>query len=109
VYTTYVCNTPQHALQQTCNKRNGRGAVSVRADGVQLTPQHTLQHTATRTATHTATGEMAGGLLGPALTVYNDETFSEQDFQNITNTGDSGKRQVRHDSVLCDMTPFYGT
>lgn len=32
-------------------------------------------------------------LMGPALTVYNNETFSEQDFQNITNTGDSGKRQ----------------
>ena len=32
-------------------------------------------------------------LLGPAFTVYNNETFSEQDFVNITNTGDSGKRQ----------------
>ena len=35
----------------------------------------------------------AAELMGPALTVYNNETFSEQDFQNITNTGDSGKRQ----------------
>ena len=52
---------------------------------------------------------MAGGLLGPALTVYNDETFSEQDFQNITNTGDSGKRQVRHDSFLWDMTLLHVT
>eukprot|EP00854_Cymbomonas_tetramitiformis_P014088 gene14088-16657_t len=32
-------------------------------------------------------------LLGPAFTVYNNETFSEQDFQNITNTGESGKRE----------------
>ena len=31
-------------------------------------------------------------LLGPALTVYNDEVFSEEDFENITNTGESGKR-----------------
>ena len=46
-------------------------------------------------------GEMAGELLGPALTVYNNEMFSEQDFQNITNTGDSGKRQVCVCACVC--------
>jgi hypothetical protein len=38
-------------------------------------------------------GEAGEELQGHAFTVYNNETFSEQDFQNITNTGDSGKRQ----------------
>lgn len=32
-------------------------------------------------------------LMGPAMLIYNDSTFSDQDFQNIQDLGESGKRE----------------
>ena len=51
--------------------------------------------------------EVVAELLGPALTVYNNETFSEQDFQNITNTGDSGKRTHDFTTYLAYYLLYY--